>query len=288
MLSQVVITGFVVGAAYGLVATSFALICHAVRFFHLAHAATYTVAAYLTLYLLITLSLPALLAIPLAIVGTGLLGYLMYVVVYLPLQNRSSSPAILLLSSLGILTVLQGIISLNFGDAIQSIRISGAQLGFNLAGARVTSIQVLTGIVSVALSWALWMWLRYSRVGLVLRALANDEELSRVFGVQRVRMSQLALVLGSALAGVAAILNAYDTDLTPMMGFRVVLVGIVAAIVGGIGSIPGAYAGGLLIGLVQQFAAWTLPGQWQEAVVFIILILMLVVRPQGLLNRPLR
>ena len=98
----------------------------------------------------------------------------------------------------------------------------------------------------------------------------------------------LTFAVGSALAAVAAILNAYDTDMTPMMGFRALLAGIVAAIVGGIGSIAGAFLGGILVGLVQHGAAWVFPAQWQDTIVFAILILVLVARPQGLLGRPHR
>jgi branched-chain amino acid transport system permease protein len=288
MHNQILVSGLAAGAAYGLVAVSFALICHTARFFHLAHAATYTVAAYLVLALLTALKFPDFLAIGLAIVGAGLLGCSMHLLVYRPLERRASPPAIMLLASLGILIVLQGTVSLLFGDATQSFGTSGAKLGFEILGARMTPVQALTLISGVLLTTLLWVWLQYSRSGMILRALANDRELSGIVGVDIDRMMLLVLALGSALGGLAAILSGYDTDLTPMMGFKAVLIGIVAAILGGMGSLPGAFFGGILIGLIQNFAAWFLPGQWQDTAIFAILVIVLVVRPQGLLNRPFR
>jgi branched-chain amino acid transport system permease protein len=123
---------------------------------------------------------------------------------------------------------------------------------------------------------------------MILRAVANDSELSSALGLNSGRVIAVAFALGSALAGVAAIFIAYDTDLTPMMGFRAILMGVVAVIVGGVGSIPGALVGGLFVGLAQHLGVWKLPTQWQDAIVFLILIVFLVLRPQGFLGKPLK
>ena len=98
----------------------------------------------------------------------------------------------------------------------------------------------------------------------------------------------VAFLVGSALAGVAGVLLAYDTDMIPTMGFRALLIGMVAMIIGGVGSIPGVAAGSVLLGLAQHFTAWWLSSQWQDAMVFVIMIFFLLLRPQGFLGRPLR
>lgn len=287
MHSQVLLNGLVSGTAYGLVAASFSLICHTGRFFHLAHGATYTVTAYLALAMLTALHLPVFLAIGLAVLAAAALGGGMYLVVYRPLQHRGSPPAVLLLASLGLLIVLQSGVSMIFGDATQKLRTGSTQLGFETLGARLTPIQGLTILSSVLLTTLLWLWVQNSRSGKLLRALANDQELSRVVGVNTDRMMLLAFIVGSFLAGIAAVLAGFDTDLTPMMGFRAILIGVVAAILGGVGSVLGAFLGGVLLGCVQQWAVWTFPGEWQDTVVFALLILLLVVRPQGLLGKPI-
>ncbi len=94
--------------------------------------------------------------------------------------------------------------------------------------------------------------------------------------------------LGSALAAIAAVLLGYDTDLTPGMGFKSLLMAVVASIAGGIGSIRGSLLGGLLVGLAQHLGAWKLPTQWQDTVVFVVLIIFLVARPEGFFGKPLK
>jgi branched-chain amino acid transport system permease protein len=106
------------------------------------------------------------------------------------------------------------------------------------------------------------------------------------FGLDCDRVIASAFAIGSALVAIAAILSGYDTDLTPLMGFKAILMGVVAVIVGGIGSIPGAFLGGLLVSSIQQVAAFELPIQLQYGVLFAVLILFLLLRPQGIFGRP--
>lgn len=287
MLSQLIANGMIVGSIYGLVALGFGLIYSTTRFFHFAHAAIFTVGAYLTYSgWLLGLSLTA--AIPLAIGGAAILGSLLEVGVYRLLRRNGASSLVLLLASLGLLIIIQNAISLIFGDDTKTMRGSVVAEGLSVFGAIVTPIQITTIAVSVLLSALCWFFIGYSSKGKRISAVANDQELSRIVGIDSDVVILLTFVLGSALAAVAAILIALDTDMTPMMGFNALLMGVAAAIVGGIGSIPGSMLGGLLIGLAQHFGVWKLPTQWQDAIVFMILILFLLMRPQGLLGKPLR
>jgi branched-chain amino acid transport system permease protein len=133
-----------------------------------------------------------------------------------------------------------------------------------------------------------WFGAHKSRVGMLLRAVACDSELARVKGLPVDLVKLVVFGIGSGVVGLAAIIAAYDTDLTPTMGFNALLPGVAAAIVGGIGSIRGAFFGGLLIGFAQQFGGWQFHTHWQDAVVFVILIGFLILRPQGFFGRPLR
>lgn len=160
--------------------------------------------------------------------------------------------------------------------------------GLSVFGARVTLIQISMIAVSVLLSALCWVFIEYSSKGKAMSAVANDPELARIVGVESDQVILFTFALGSALAAIASILISFDTDMTPMMGFNALLMGVVAAIVGGIGSIPGALLGGLLVGMAQHLGVWKLPTQWQDAIVFVILILFLLFRPQGFLGKPLR
>jgi branched-chain amino acid transport system permease protein len=121
----------------------------------------------------------------------------------------------------------------------------------------------------------------------MIRAVASDADLATACGLDCDRIIMVTFLIGSALAGVAAILLAYDSDMTPVMGFRALLMGMVAMIIGGVGSIPGVALGAILLGLVQHLTAWWISSRWQDALIFLILILFLLLRPQGFLGRPL-
>lgn len=282
--SQLLMNGIVAGAAYGLIAMSFAIIYHTAHFFHFAHGAVYAAAAYAA-FLLLSTGLGTEVAIPAAIVAAAALGALMEYVVYNPLRRRRASAVALLLASLGLLVLLQNIISLSFGDSVRSLPGPAIQEGVSVLSTRVTLIQLATVAAGVSLWIAVVGGLRYSTLGKALRAVADDEELARVKGVDTTFMIFLAFVVGSALVGVAGILAAYDTGLRPTMGFGPLLAGIVGMIVGGVGNTAAAFPGGIFVGVMQQFAAWILPSRWQDAVLFVILIVFLVWRPQGLLGR---
>jgi branched-chain amino acid transport system permease protein len=288
MLEQLVVNGVVAGAIYSLIALGFALIYQTSRFFHFAHGGIYTTGAYLAYLFIAVIGLPFTLGIVCAVLLASLLGGLVELAIYRPLRRRGSSSAVLLLASLGILIVMQNGVSMFFGDDSKSIRNMPISEGLSLFDARITAIQ----IAIVAASWGLcsltWAILRFSRWGRTMRAVANDRELSRVVGINSDRTILASILLGSALAAVAAILIALDSDMVPLMGFHALLMGVAAVIVGGVGSVPGALVGGLFIGLVQHLGVWKLPTQWQDTVVFVMVILLLLLRPQGFAGKPLQ
>lgn len=288
MIEQSMINGLVAGSIYALVALGFGLVFQACRFFHFAHGAVYATAPYLAYSFIYFGGWSLWAAAPLAILGSAILGSSIEVLVYRPMRMAGASSIVLLLASLGILIAGQNCISLIFGDETRILRSSIVVEGLNISGARITVVQIVIVVTSIFLSIGLWLWLQKSKSGMILRAVANDSELTSVLGLNSDRIIVVAFALGSALAGVAAIFIAYETDLTPMMGFRAILMGVVAVIVGGIGSVPGALVGGLFVGLAQHIGVWKLPTQWQDAIVFVILILFLLLRPQGFMGKPVR
>src|SRR5258706_275767 len=288
MLEQLIVNGVVAGAIYSLVALGFALIYQTSRFFHFAHGGVYTSGAYLAYLFIVLLRFPFPVGIVCAVLFASLIGGLIEVGIYRPLRRRSASSSVLLLASLGILIVMQNFISMFFGDDSKSIRNAPITEGVSLLNARITSIQITIVAVSWGLCCLTWAALHFTRGGRIMRAVANDNELSRVVGINSDKTILASFILGSALAAIAAIFIALDTDMVPLMGFHALLMGVVAVIVGGVGSVPGALVGGLFIGLVQHLGVWKLPTQWQDAIIFVMLILLLLLRPQGFAGKPLR
>lgn len=284
MLPQLFVNGLIAGSIYALVALGFGLIYSTTRFFHFAHGAVYAAGAYST-YACWLSGLSLYIAIPLAVIGTALLGALIDLGIYRPLRKKNASSLILLLASLGLFIVIQNFISLIFGDDTKTIRSGAVTEGLPIFGARITPIQIVIIVVSGALLLLCWSFMQKTKMGKAMRAVANDPELARVVGIETDLVILFTFTLGSALAAVAAILISLDTDMTPMMGFYALLMGVVAVIAGGIGSIPGAALGGLLVGMAQHLGVWKIPTQWQDTIVFLILIFFLLFRPQGFLGK---
>jgi branched-chain amino acid transport system permease protein len=184
--------------------------------------------------------------------------------------------------------LLQNLISLLFGDDTKMLRLGPIRDIFIILGVRITIAQLVAIVSSVLLCMVIWPLLRFTRTGIIYRSLSTNTELARVCGVHVDRVILLTFVVGSALAGFAGIVVGYDLDLTPRMGFNALLMGLVAAVIGGIGSIPGAMLGGIFIGLAEHLSASWLPTQWQDAIAFIILLVILIFRPQGFIGKKVR
>jgi branched-subunit amino acid ABC-type transport system permease component len=195
---------------------------------------------------------------------------------------------ILMIASLGLYTVLQNVVSMLWGDGTKSIRTGEVKVGREFFGAYITDIQIITIVVCLALFAVCAFFMKYSRIGRNIRAVASNPELSNIVGIHSDRVILWAFGIGSALAAVAGILIAFDTDMRPTMGFSWLLYGVVAMIIGGVGSNWGLVGGTLLLATAQHLAAYYIGSQWMDAVAYIILILFLIAKPFGLSGKRLK
>lgn len=285
---QIIINVLLAAAIYSQISLGFTLLYRTCGFIHFAHGAIFTLGAYFTYLYASILGLNLFISIPLAILSAMLIGILIELIVYRPLRRKGTTPLILLLSSLGIYIVLQNLISMIFGDDTKTLRSGIVQEGIEIFGARITPIQILIVIVSMVLLVACWALMKYTKMGRAMRAVASDPNLALVSGIDTDKVILFAFALGSALAAVAAILISYDIDMTPTMGMNALMMGVVAVIVGGVGSIPGAALGGFLLAFAQNFGVWKISSQWQDAIAFIILLLFLLYRPYGFFGKKIR
>ena len=258
------------------------------RFFHIAHAVTLTFAAYLTYFFSIQLQYPVWLSIPLAIVFATIVGMLSEIALYKPLRRRNASPMVMMIASLGLYIVLQNIISLLWGDDTKSVRTWEVKVGHQFIGAYITDIQIITIAACLTLFIACVFFMKYSRIGRNIRAVASNPELSNIVGISSDHVILQAFAIGSALVAVAGILIAFDTDMRPTMGFSWLLYGVVAMIIGGVGSHWGLIGGALLLATSQHIAAYYIGSQWMDAVAYIILISFLIARPLGFSGKRLK
>lgn len=285
MIRQFFLNGIIAGSIYSLVALGFAIIYQTVRFFHFAHGAVYTFGAYFAYLFYIQLGIDRLSAFALACIATMLVGLALEAAVYRPMRNKKATNLTLLLASLGLYIVLQNIISIVWGDDTKSMRTGEVTRGYDLLGAMITDIQFMIIVTSIVLITLIAIIFKRTKFGKTLRALANDSELARLSGINSNQYILYAFAIGSFLAAVASILVSFDTDMTPTMGFSALLMAVIAVIVGGIGSLPGAALGGLFVGLAQNLSVYWLPSKWQDTIAFAILILFLVLKPYGILGK---
>jgi branched-chain amino acid transport system permease protein len=286
LFAQLVVNGVVAGSLFALVAVSFGLILGTTGTFHFAHGVVYAGGAYAA-YWAAGLGAPLPAAAVAGVAGAALLGLLVELVIYRPLRRLGASPLVILNASLGSLIFLEKHIAVVFSTDAKMLEGFPRQ-AFLVGGIGFTTLHVTMVAVSTALWLGLLAFLRWTRIGREIRAVANNPEMAQIVGIDTGRVFLLVFGLGSALAAPASILIMMDRGATPEMGMEAILIASIAGIVGGIGSIPGAVLGAFVIGLAQNLGVMTIPSEWQSAIAFGVLIVVVLARPQGLLGRKLR
>lgn len=285
ILPQILANSLIAGATYALVALGFNLIYGTTRFFNLAHGITATVGAYIVFWLSKELGLPIWVGISSGIIAAAIFGWLSYWLVFRPMLERKSSGLVMLVAALGVMTAIQAIIAIIFSSQFQTLSTGGASSTFRFAGAVVTDVQIVMFASVFLIAIALSALIKFSRLGRAIRAIGDDIEVSQVVGINTRKVIGIVFAIGSAIAGIAGILIGYDIGIEPTMGMALLLKGVIASIVGGVGTVSGAVLGAFLLGLVENLGVWQFSGEWKDAIAFGVLIIFLLFRPQGLIRR---
>ena len=271
-----------------LVAQSFSLIYYPLKFFHIAHAIIITFGAYFAYLFSVQLGLPMSVSIILSVIGSTAVGLLINQLIYNPIQKRGASPLVLLIASLGVFVVLQNVISLVWGDTTKLIRGGNVEPGYLVWNASITGVQITTIFVTIILVIVTIVFLQFANFGKNIRAISSNADLTVIYGVNLNRTIMFSFGLGSALAAVTGILVAFETDMVPTMGFNLLLYGVVAMIIGGVGSTRGLIGGSLLLATAQNLGAYYIDSKWMDAIAYIILILFLIWKPLGFSGKRLK
>lgn len=285
LLIQLLINGIQVGALYALIAVGFSLIFGSTKVFHFAHGATFTIAAYIFYYLLSIAGMHWIIAVVAATAGAVLFGVVMDRYVYAPIQRHEGSFFTVFVASLGAGIIIQNLIGMIFGRGFVSVTTPLSVSIEVMPGLYVSPLSGIAIVCAVVFFVGLNIFLMRTHVGMGLRALSENPELVRVYGLSPRRLSTIAFALGSALVVPAAILSAASSGLNPAVAHHIMLISLAATIVGGVGSLRGAAYAGLLLGLSENLALMYLGPQWSEAVTFIVLFLFILFRPSGFFGR---
>jgi len=271
-----------------LISISYSIIYFPTKFFHIAHGAVVTIAAYFVFIFADKFSVIFPVAVIAGISATIIIGILCEFLAYRPMRKRNLPSLVYLIASIGIYVVLQNAISLYFGDDTKVINTAEITVGHQIFGAYITTVQIITICVSLALFIGVNLFLHFTVTGKSIRAVSSNPELCNIYGISSNKVILIAFALGSALAAIAGILSAMDTNMTPTFGFNLLMYGIVAMIIGGVGSTRGLLAGSLLVATAQHMAAFYLDTKWMDAVTYIILILFLIWKPLGFSGKRLK
>jgi len=282
-----IIPGLVLGAVYALAAAGVSLVYGVMRFANFAHGDLMSWGAYAALAGVAAFGISPWAALPLAVAATVPLAWGVDRAFFAPL--RRAQPAVLLISSFGVALMIRALIYLAWGPtpATYGLGFSPPILWEGVRLQRRHAV-ILAGALLAAL--LLHLLLARTRAGRAMRAMADDPDLARITGVGVGGVIRLTWAVSAALAATAGVFLAVDTELTPLLGFNVLLAAFAAAILGGIGRPWGAALGGLILGLAEELSSYpVLPGgaplldpSYKTAVAFGVLILVLLVRPQGL------
>ncbi len=285
---QTLINGLTVGSFYSLVALGYTMIYGIIRLINFAHGDVYMVGAFIGWTILTVLGqvhvstlIALVITLLIAMIVTGGLGILIEKVAYQPLLK--APPLSILITALGVSLALENGAMLIFGAGFDTYPNLLSQVGFEIFGVNITYTQLGMFLLSLFLMFGLYGLVQYTTIGTAMRALALDRDATRLMGINVELLILFTFFIGAALAAAAGVMmGLYYTQISFMMGFLLGLRAFTAAVLGGIGNIPGAMVGGLLIGLLESFSATYVSSAWKDVIVFAVLILVLVVKPTGI------
>jgi len=322
-INRVLISGTVLGSIYALGAIGVTLIFGILRFAHFAHGDMMTMGAFIAFVLATALAamgvvvpLPmAFVVLPVAMVITAIIALGIDKGFYAPLRARGAKPVTLLIASIGVTLMIQGLIRLIFGSGTRQLYVAGEtkeifRIDMSWAGGTrpisITEPQLIMFVVTAAIVIALHLFLTRSRLGKAMRAMADNAALAQVSGINTALVVRVTWIIAGSLACVAGTMLALDVALMPDLAFNIVLPIFAAAIVGGLGHAYGAIVGGFLIAFAETLAVfnWTavlrplnpilpegmalpanlalVPTEYKLTVAFVILVITLLVRPTGI------
>jgi len=282
LVAQLTVNALIAGSVYALVASGFSLIYSTNKFMHFAHGTSVAVGAYILYTLFSLLGIPFYLSCILTVILSGLFGLAMYRFIYLPLQNKKASNVVLLIASIGILILFQNLVQLIFGAMVKTIGYIEVAKGMNVFGAIVTPLQIVLILVSITLFVLLYLFMKKTRLGRNMRAVADNKELAGIMGIDHKKIAAYSFVIGSCLAGIAGILIGMEQNLYPTMGTNLMIRGFTGAVIGGIEFVPGAIVGSFILGFAENFGIWVLPSGYKDAIAFVLLLIFLLFKPAGL------
>ncbi len=283
-VAQTGLNGLSLGAIYALGAVGLTLVYGILKLVNFAHGDFLTFGAYMAYMVNVTWGAPLIVAIFWAMAMTAVLGIVLERVLWAPMRSKRAGFLQLILMSLGLAFLLRALVQWFWGTEIRSLDVNTAD-SVEVLGLRIGETELMVVIVGIAVLVAVGLMLRFTLLGKKMRALSDDLELAETAGINTRRVILYTWIFAGALAGLAGVLAGSITNLRPELGFELLLPIFAAVILGGIGDAFGALAAGMVIGVMTEWSTLIVDARWKTAVGFIVLVLVLIIRPQGIFGR---
>ena len=280
---DLLLSGITVGSLYALIAIGYTMVYGILRLINFAHGDIFMMSGFFMIY--VSATLPMAVSIPVVLLMTVLLGVLIERAAYKPL--RSAPRMSVMISAIGVSYLLQNLATYITGGLARPYpEIPFLKGTFMLGALKIKIITVVTPLLTILLVIALVIFINHTKTGMAMRAVSRDFDTARLMGIKVNNIISVTFIIGSFLAGVGSILYFSNYgQVSPTIGAMPGLKAFVAAVFGGIGSIPGAFLGGLLLGIIESLAKAYISTQLANSIVFAVLIVTLLVRPAGLLGK---
>jgi neutral amino acid transport system permease protein len=283
-VAQTGLNGLSLGAIYALGAVGLTLVYAILRLVNFAHGDFLTFGAYMAYLINVTWGMPLILGIFFAMATTALLGIFLERVMWGPMRAKGAGVLQLILMSLGLALVIRYVIQYIWGTEIRQLDVDVTST-VNFLGLQIGQTKLVVIVIGVVVLVAIGLMLRYALLGKRMRALADNLELAETAGIDTSRVILWTWIFAGGLAGLAGVMAAEVTDIRPELGFELLLPIFAAVVLGGIGDAFGALAAGLVLGIVIEWSTLLIDARWKTFIGFVILILALLIRPQGIFGR---
>ena len=281
---QTLISGLSLGSIYALIALGYTMVYGIAKMLNFAHGDIIMIGAYAGIVAVAQLGLPPVLAVVLSVLVCVLLGVLIEHLAYKPLRQAPSLSV--LITAIGVSYLLQNLALLIFGSQQKAYPTILTLPTLQVGPVSIEGVTILTLVTTAVIMLALTFFVNKTKLGKAMRAVSEDKAAASLMGISVNRTITLTFAIGSALAAFASIFYGMTyVYLKPTTGAMPGITAFTAAVFGGIGSIPGAMLGGILLGLIEQFSKTYISTLWADAIVFAVLVLVLVVKPTGLLGK---
>lgn len=282
---QQMINGLSLGSIYALIALGYTMVYGIIKLINFAHGDIYMLGAFTAFYATTFFHLNFFVALLIAMLLCGVLGVVIERIAYKPLRHATRITA--LITAMGVSYVLEYTMQYFAGSDVKTFPTDLLEnTAFSLGGVRITMMQIYIFVITIILMVLLTYIVNKTKMGRAMRAVSVDEDAAKLMGINVDTTISFTFFLGSCLAGVAGVLvGVYYNSINPLMGMTPGLKAFIAAVFGGIGNIPGAMIGGLFIGIAETLVTAYGSSLYKDAIVYVILILVLILKPDGLLGK---